>query len=99
MTIFAFFFIIILVILCLQWLERKRSSLGEGSILLPKGPVPGYVTVISSNHPHMKLLGHYQLQPSFTKDSWVPPPPPRYSSSPHLLSPLQDYTEKGKKSY
>merc|ERR1711915_732221 len=70
LTIFSFFFIIILVILCLQWLERKRSGMGEGCLLLPKGPVPGYVTVLSSDHPHMKLLGHYQLQPCYTKESW-----------------------------
>ncbi|XP_047469577.1 uncharacterized protein LOC125025593 [Penaeus chinensis] len=63
LTIFSFFFIIILAILCLNWLERKRNGFMGQSLLLPTGPVPGYMTVLTSDHPHLRLLGHYRLEP------------------------------------
>lgn len=97
LIIFTFFFIIILVILCFQWLERKsRSALGEGCLLLPNTPVPGYVTVFSSNHPHMKLLGHYQLQPFHDEEKW-PSMSDHHTSTPCVLSPLQDIAKKNKR--
>ncbi|XP_063615823.1 uncharacterized protein LOC134789017 [Penaeus indicus] len=63
LTIFSFFFIIILAILCMNWLERRRSGFMGQSLLLPSGPVPGYMTVLTSDHPHLRLLGHYRLEP------------------------------------
>lgn len=63
LTIFSFFFVIILAILCMNWLERKRNGFMGQSLLLPAGPVPGYMTVLTSDHPHLRLLGHYRLEP------------------------------------
>ncbi|XP_042876349.1 uncharacterized protein LOC122256008 [Penaeus japonicus] len=61
-AIFFFFFVIILAILCMNWLERRRNGFMGQSLLLPTGPVPGYMTVLTSDHPHLRLLGHYRLE-------------------------------------
>ncbi|XP_071538683.1 uncharacterized protein [Panulirus ornatus] len=62
-SIFTFFFIIIVATLCMQWVERRREELRGESLLLPSGPVPGYITVIVGSQPHIRLVGHYQIHP------------------------------------
>ncbi|XP_064102064.1 uncharacterized protein LOC135212503 [Macrobrachium nipponense] len=94
LTIFTFFFVIIIVILCFQWME-KRNTEQKGCLLLPSGSLPGYITIMSSDHPHMRLLGHYQFQTFRSKDKWTLGQS-QYSSSPYLLSP-NDITEKEKR--
>ncbi|XP_066950034.1 uncharacterized protein [Macrobrachium rosenbergii] len=97
LTIFTFFFVIIIVILCLQWMEKKNNE-QKRCLLLPSGSLPGYITIMSSEHPHMRLLGHYQFQPFRSKDKWTLGQS-QYYSSPYLVS-SNDMTEKEKrKSY
>ncbi|XP_068205606.1 uncharacterized protein [Palaemon carinicauda] len=92
LTIFGFFFMIIIVIFCLRWLE-KRNDEKKQYLLLPSGSVPGYITIMSSEHPHLRLLGQYQFQSLQSKDKWTQGQM-HYFSTPYLLS---TYNIKDKK--
>ncbi|XP_050697253.1 uncharacterized protein LOC126985842 [Eriocheir sinensis] len=60
--IFTFFFIIIVASICMHWMELRRFGIRGEFVLLPPGPVPGCVTVVSSSQPHTRLIDHYHLQ-------------------------------------
>ncbi|XP_045617704.1 uncharacterized protein [Procambarus clarkii] len=65
LCIFTFFFIIIVAVICMQWMERRRNEVRGECLVLPAGPVPGCITVISTSQPHIRLLAHYHLQPGY----------------------------------
>ncbi|XP_045126243.1 uncharacterized protein LOC123513235 isoform X1 [Portunus trituberculatus] len=63
--IFTFFFIIIVASICMHWMEVRSYHRSGGMVVIPQGPVPACVTLLSSSQPHVRLLEHYHPHPFY----------------------------------
>ncbi|KAK8397198.1 hypothetical protein O3P69_004721 [Scylla paramamosain] len=86
--IFTFFFIIIVASICMHWMEVRSYHRSGGMVVIPPGPVPACITLLSSNQPHVRLLDHYHLQPFYGASV----SPVRSQSSPSLSKNATDIT-------
>ncbi|CAL4096183.1 unnamed protein product [Meganyctiphanes norvegica] len=68
LTIFTFFTMLVTVVLIMHYCERKRLGFSRELLILPKGPVPSYMTVMTTDDVGLpQCHGHYQFHPILTQ--------------------------------